>query len=70
MVVIGVAGNWADRRHQRRVDDRHRAAQSRLDFTEPYYYTPAQMAAIKDSASPLSTGWPAKKVCIGEATTY
>ena len=42
-----------------------------LAFSDPYYYTPAQIAASTASGitDPL-TGLPARPICVGEATTY
>ena len=41
-----------------------------LDFTQPYYYTPAQMAAVNGSGITNVDGFAGKTVCTGEATTY
>lgn len=41
-----------------------------LDFTAPYYYTPAQMAATADSGITSLDGLAGKTVCVGAATTY
>lgn len=41
-----------------------------LDFTDPYYFTPAQMAATKASGITTLEGLAGKTVCTGEATTY
>jgi polar amino acid transport system substrate-binding protein len=41
-----------------------------LDFTEPYYYTPAQMAATEASGITSMDGLAGMIVCVGEATTY
>ncbi len=41
-----------------------------LDFTEPYYYTPAQMAARKNSGITTIEGFSGKTVCVGVGTTY
>jgi polar amino acid transport system substrate-binding protein len=41
-----------------------------LSFTQPYYYTPAQMAARKASGITTVDGFAGKTVCVGEATTY
>jgi polar amino acid transport system substrate-binding protein len=41
-----------------------------LDFTDPYYYTPAQMAASTASGITTLEGLAGKTVCVGEATTY
>jgi polar amino acid transport system substrate-binding protein len=41
-----------------------------LDFTEPYYFTPAQMTATKASGITTLDGLAGKTVCVAEATTY
>jgi len=41
-----------------------------LVFTEPYYYTPAQMAATTASGITSLDGLAGKTVCVGTATTY
>jgi polar amino acid transport system substrate-binding protein len=41
-----------------------------LDFSHPYYYTPAQMAASKASGITTLDGLAGKTVCSGEGTTY
>jgi len=41
-----------------------------LDFTDPYYFTPAQMAATKTSGITTLDGLAGKTVCVAEATTY
>jgi polar amino acid transport system substrate-binding protein len=41
-----------------------------LDFTDPYYYTPAQMAVRADSGITTLDGLAGKAVCVGAATTY
>ena len=41
-----------------------------LDFTDPYYYTPAQITATKASGITTLEGLAGKTVCTGEATTY
>ena len=46
------------------------ARKDHLDFTPPYYYTPAQMAASKASGITTMDGFAGKKVCVGAATTY
>jgi polar amino acid transport system substrate-binding protein len=65
------AGSWADRwdfsvgsvtiTTQR---------QENLDFTQPYYYTPAQFAAPSDSGYDSVDDLAGKTVCMGEGTTY
>lgn len=46
------------------------ARQKILDFSTPYYYTPAQMAASTASGITTLEGLAGKTVCVGEATTY
>jgi polar amino acid transport system substrate-binding protein len=41
-----------------------------LDFSPPYYYTPAQMTASKKSGITTLDGLAGKTVCSGESTTY
>ena len=41
-----------------------------LDFTKPYYYTPAQMAASTESGITTLDGLAGKVICSGEGTTY
>jgi len=41
-----------------------------LDFSPPYYYTPAQMAASTASGITTLDGLAGKTVCSGEGTTY
>jgi len=41
-----------------------------LDFTPPYYFTPAQMAATEASGITTIDGFAGKKICVGAATTY
>ncbi len=41
-----------------------------LDFSVPYYYTPAQFAASKASGITTIDGFAGKTVCAGESTTY
>ena len=41
-----------------------------LDFSNPYYYTPAQMAASTASGITTLDGLAGKVICAGEATTY
>ena len=44
--------------------------QELLDFSDPYYYTPAQMAARADSGITTIDGLAGKAICVGAATTY
>lgn len=41
-----------------------------LDFSDPYYYTPAQITASQASGITTIDGLAGKTVCVGEATTY
>ncbi|MEO5918208.1 MAG: transporter substrate-binding domain-containing protein, partial [Candidatus Limnocylindrales bacterium] len=41
-----------------------------LDFTNPYYFTPAQMAVLPDSGITTLDGLAGKVVCVGQGTTY
>jgi polar amino acid transport system substrate-binding protein len=41
-----------------------------LDFSDPYYFTPAQMAASTASGITTLEGLAGKTICVGEATTY
>lgn len=41
-----------------------------LDFSVPYYYTPAQMTASKASGITTLDGLAGKTICSGEGTTY
>ena len=41
-----------------------------LDFSDPYYFTPAQMAASTASGVTTLEGLADKTVCVGSATTY
>jgi polar amino acid transport system substrate-binding protein len=41
-----------------------------LDFTQPYYYTPAQMTAHADTGITTLDGLAGKSICMGEGTTY
>jgi polar amino acid transport system substrate-binding protein len=41
-----------------------------LDFSPPYYYTPAQMTASKNSGVTTMDGLAGKTICAGASTTY
>jgi polar amino acid transport system substrate-binding protein len=41
-----------------------------LDFTAPYYFTPAQLAATKTPVPAGIEGFAGKRICVGAATTY
>jgi polar amino acid transport system substrate-binding protein len=66
-----IAGNWSDRwdvsvGSMTITDDR----KAIIDFTQPYYYTPAQMATFKDSSISSLDDLAGKTVCVGSGTTY
>jgi polar amino acid transport system substrate-binding protein len=66
-----VAGNWAGRfdlavGSVTVTEDRKGV----LDFTQPYYFTPAQLATHTDSGITDIAGFAGKTICVGEATTY
>ena len=44
--------------------------QAVLDFTDPYYYTPAQMAVKPDSGITTLDGLAGKTICVAIATSY
>lgn len=46
------------------------ARQEILDFTEPYYFTPAQMTVKSDSTITDLDGLAGKVICVGASTTY
>lgn len=66
-----VAGNWSGRWDVSvgsvTVTEERREV---LDFTQPYYYTPAQMAALADSDVSSIDDLAGQTVCVGESTTY
>ncbi|MGH2456114.1 MAG: transporter substrate-binding domain-containing protein [Candidatus Limnocylindria bacterium] len=41
-----------------------------LDFTEPYYFTPAQLAATEESGFTSIEDFAGARICVGAATTY
>ena len=41
-----------------------------LAFTQPYYYPPAQLAAVTDSGITTIDGFADKTICVGAETTY
>ena len=66
-----VAGNWAGRfdiavGSVTVTEDR----KDILDFTQPYYFTPAKMATFEDSDIQAIEDFSGTTVCVGEATTY
>ena len=64
-------GNWADRFDMSvgsmTITEPRKGI---FDFSQPYYYTPAQMAVIADSGITTLDGLAGKVICTGEATTY
>ncbi len=66
-----VAGNWSERWDMSvgSVTVTEERTQV-LDFTQPYYFTPAQMAALEDSSLQTVEDLAGKVVCVGESTTY
>lgn len=65
------AGSWGDRWDfsvgSMTITSKRQEA---LDFTQPYYFTPAQMAAHADAGVETLDDLAGKTVCMGEATTY
>jgi polar amino acid transport system substrate-binding protein len=66
-----VAGGWSERwdvsvGSVTVTEDR----KSVLDFTEPYYFTPAQLAANAESGITDMEGLAGATICVGAATTY
>lgn len=66
-----VAGSWAARWDiavgSVTVTEERKAV---LDFTQNYYYTPAQLATHPDSGITSIDGFAEETICVGEATTY
>lgn len=66
-----VAGNWAGRWDVSvgsvTVTEERKAI---LDFTQPYYFTPAQLSVQADSDLASVEDLAGETVCTGEATTY
>ena len=66
-----VAGSWADRWDMSVGSITVTAErQEVLDFTQPYYYTPAQVAVLEDSDLQSLDDLAGQVACVGEATTY
>jgi polar amino acid transport system substrate-binding protein len=66
-----VAGSWADRWDMSVgsvtvTSEREEV----LDFTTPYYFTPAQVAVLEDSDIESLDDLAGQVACVGEATTY
>jgi polar amino acid transport system substrate-binding protein len=69
--VLITAGSWGDRwdfsvGSMTITSER----QEILDFTQPYYFTPAQLAAHADTGITTTEGLAGKTICMGEATSY
>ncbi len=66
-----VAGSWAERWDMSvgSVTVTEERAEV-LDFTDPYYFTPAQMTALEDSDIESVDDLAGQTVCVGESTTY
>jgi polar amino acid transport system substrate-binding protein len=65
------AGNWADKwdisvGSMTITPERQKV----LDFSVPYYYTPAQIAVAKDSGITALDQLAGKALCVGASTTY
>lgn len=65
------AGNWADKwdvsvGSMTITIERQKV----LDFTKPYYYTPAMVAVLKDSGFTKLDDLAGKALCAGASTTY
>lgn len=66
-----VAGNWSERWDMSvgSVTVTEERTQV-LDFTQPYYFTPAQMFALADAGIASLDDLANSVVCVGESTTY
>jgi polar amino acid transport system substrate-binding protein len=66
-----VAGSWGDRWDVSvgsvTITEERKSV---LDFTQPYYYTPAQMLATTASGITTLEGLANQAICVGSATTY
>jgi polar amino acid transport system substrate-binding protein len=66
-----VAGSWAERWDMSvgsvTVTEERTEV---LDFTDPYYFTPAQMTVLEDSEYQSLEDLAGQTVCVGESTTY
>ncbi len=69
--VLVTAGNWSGRWDfsvgSMTITS---AREDVLDFTQPYYYTPAQLSARSDLGYTSPEDLAGKTICMGEATTY
>ena len=65
------AGNWADKWDISVGSMTIKPArQEILDFTTPYYYTPAMIGTLKDAGITSIADLAGKAICVGSATTY
>jgi len=65
------AGNWADKWDISVGSMTIKPArQAVLDFTTPYYYTPAMIGTLADSGITSIEDLAGKALCVGTATTY
>jgi len=65
------AGNWADKWDISVGSMTIKPArQAVLDFTTPYYYTPAMIGTLADSVITSIEDLAGKALCVGTATTY
>ncbi|MGQ0609127.1 MAG: transporter substrate-binding domain-containing protein [Chloroflexota bacterium] len=66
-----VAGNWSERWDVSVGSVTITEARKEvLDFTQPYYYTPAQMATTEGTDVASIEDFAGTTICVGEATTY
>ena len=66
-----VAGNWSERWDVSVGSVTITEARKEvLDFTQPYYFTPAQMATTEGTDIAAIEDFSGTTVCVGEATTY
>jgi polar amino acid transport system substrate-binding protein len=68
---IITAGNWADKWDISVGSMTITAGRQKIfDFTSPYYYVPAGVAASNDSGITTIDGLSGKAICVGESTDY
>lgn len=67
VVAGGWAGRWDMSAGSVTITEERKG---KLDFTPPYYYTPAQMGVVTDSGITSLDGLAGKTVCVGNQTTY
>jgi polar amino acid transport system substrate-binding protein len=69
--AVITAGSWADRWDMSVGSMTITSTrQEILDFTQPYYFTPAQLAVHADTGVTTPEGLAGKTICMGEGTTY